>query len=457
MGFWEQLPYTNFHNLNLSELVKFVNATIARINEMSHSIEEQNQNIEDFKTYVMDYLNNLNVTQDVRDYIDELITNGTMRDIVDIASRTVNVDWTNRKALFLGDSYMTGWYPGGWASPTFVDTIANILKLGEYWNYSDGGTGFSYARPRHYLELFTNFTVDHPDKTPTDIFIMGGYNDNTETASDIIDSNVNPYNGYKTIDAMKTAFPDALIHIAYIGRGAGNNLPRSELSTINKTAVYYQTIANYRQCHYIPNCEVWLHDYRGLGTDGIHPNQSGHDQIGLYCAETLLYGYFQYANIGNWHRMECEHTTAGTDCTQLAPAFGSFPIFEQLTNEGVIIQGRNALLSFYGTPLTDVSFHGYRARSICLGKYTGSDNCRNFISNFGSTNDIAIPMTVNMLADIGNGFETLQVPCALTFEENGALTIRAMLASSSFNYLEHVQVGAFILPAFEYTIPLNAC
>lgn len=457
MGLFEQLPYTNFSNLNLGELVKFINETLKKIENMSLDITAQNAAIAEFKQYVLDYLDNLNVEQDVRDYIDELITNGTLRDIIDESNRLRSVDWTNRKCLFLGDSYMTGWYPGGVASPTFVDTIASILKIGEYWNYSEGGTGFSYARPHHYLELFNNFTVEHPDKTLTDIFIMGGYNDNTETASDIIDSNVNPYNGYKTIDAMKKAFPNALIHIAYIGRGAGNNLARSELATINKTATYYQTIANYRQCHYIPKSELWLHDYRGLGSDGIHPNQSGHDQIGLYCAETLMYDYFQYTNIGNWHRMECEHTTDGTDCTQLAPAFGSFPIFEQLTNEGVILQGRNSLLSFYGSPLTDVSFHGLRARSICLGKYTGSENCRNFISNFGSTNEIAIPMTINILADIGDGFKTMQVPCALTFEENGALTIRAMLASSSFNYLEHVKVGAFILPAFEYTIPLNAC
>lgn len=458
MGFWEQLPYTNFHDLNLTELVKFINETIKKINEMSADIAEQNQVIEDFKTYVMNYLNNLNVTQDVRDYIDELITNGTMRDIIDESNRLSNVDWSNRRCLFLGDSYMTGWSPDGDVTTKFVEIIANELHVSAYWNYSQGGAGFSYNRPIHYVELFNNFVSDHPNEEVTDIFIMGGYNDNTETRTDIINSSVNPYNGYETIDAIRTVYPNALIHIAYIGRGTGVNTARSGIEAIEKCANYYMEIARDKNCNYIARSEYMLHDYRGLSSDGIHPNQSGHDQIGYYTASVLLYGYYQYSNIGEWHRLSIDNSISGTTKTKLAPAFSPVPFFEKLTNEGVIIQGRYSTVNLIGSPITGVTFDGSSPdTSICFGKICGNSNCRNFIGNFGSTNEIVIPVNAQVMFTSGGGNDFVNYEATLVIDDDGTLYLNICHLTTAISFPGAGSVKFIIIPAFEYTIPLNAC
>ena len=458
MGFWEQLPYTNFHDLNLSELVKFVNATIARINEMSHSIEEQNQNIEDFKTYVMDYLNNLNVTQDVRDYIDELITNGTMRDIVDESNRLARVDWSNRVCVFLGDSYMTGWHADGTASPTYVETMCNLLNISSYYVYATGGVGFSYARGTHYIELFANFVSDHPDVIPTDVFIIGGYNDNTESRNDILNSVANPYNAEQTFNSIKNTFPGCLIHVAYIGRGAGVNTARSKIDAINKCAVTYQMACRMFGGEYIAKSELMLHNYKGLSSDGIHPNQQGHNAIGHYLADVLLYGYYQYEEVADWHKLDIEYSISGTSKTVIYPVSGTnWSIWENLTNEGVTIQTRTVLYNFTGTPISSMLMDGKKnTASICLGKICGSSACRNYICNFSDANEIAIPINVYVGYNDGS-YKPLPTSANLLIDTDGTLSLVFTTMQNSYAYPTINNVCGFTLPALEFTIPLALC
>lgn len=167
MGFWEQLPYTNFHDLNLTELVKFVNETIKKINEMSADIVEQNQVINDFKNYVMDYLNNLDVEQDVKDYIDELISNGTMATLVN-------------KSIFSGKNIV--WYGDSWGTTAdnpvqkFIDeytdtTVTNRCIGGTLMTRSTEFPGYEY-NSGYQLITSANDLADFDY-----IFIMYGVND----------------------------------------------------------------------------------------------------------------------------------------------------------------------------------------------------------------------------------------------------------------------------------------
>lgn len=458
MGLFEQLPYTNFHDLNLTELIKFVNETIKHIHEMDLAIEEQNTVINDFKNYVMDYLNNLNVTQDVRDYIDELITNGTMRDIIDESSRFVNTDWSNRRCLFLGDSYMTGWTPDNDVTDKFVDIIASILNLSAHWNYSVGGVGFSYARPYHYLEMFNNFLSDHPNEEVTDVFIMGGYNDNTEGRLDIVSSSANPYNGHVTISSIRAVYPKAQIHIAYIGRGAGVNTARSYIANINKCARYYKDIARDMNCDYINGSEFMLHDYRDLSSDGIHPNQSGNNHIAWYTVDVLLHGEFEFTNTGDWHRWELDRNLTGTNKTKLMPPFSVVPIFEQLTKNGVVIQGRQQTVNFFSNPVNGVNLDGSNYdNALCIGKVCGTSDCRNFISNFGNSNQIVIPIQMSSIYEISGVHTVLTNEGNLIIDEDGTVLLQVTHVLPNQTFPADSPAKFVIIPAFEFTIPLEMC
>lgn len=72
MGVFEQFPYTNFHELNLDWL-------IAEVKKLKNLPEE----FEDLKEYVYNYLSNLDIEQDVKDYLDEMYSDGRLQALIE--------------------------------------------------------------------------------------------------------------------------------------------------------------------------------------------------------------------------------------------------------------------------------------------------------------------------------------------------------------------------------------
>lgn len=360
--------------------------------------------------------------------------------------------WNDRTVVFLGDSYMTGWHADGTANPTYVDIIASNLQMGSYYNQSVGGVGFSTGRPYSYLDMFNNFRTAHPTVTPTDIMMIGGYNDNSESAADC------KANAATTITAIRSSFPDVNIYIGYIGRGAGANTARSYIDNINAMAACYMEIAMLNDCNYIKHSEIALHNYKGLSSDGIHPNQTGHNAIGKYLSLSLTDGYFKFnEEYAAWEPLVIDHTLP-TGSNKLAPLPGSTIWYQKLTKNGVIIQGRTGLVSFGSNPITGVDLSGSSiANSLCLGKISGNSNCRNFFSTFGSTNQICIPVGITLLADVGGGNETFRCPGNILINDNGGIYLKCTYISDAFNYLTNAQIAAYVIDSFEYTIPLDLC
>ena len=373
-------------------------------------------------------------------------------------ARSADLEWADRTLVFLGDSYMTGWSPNGTADPTFVDTLCANIGNDDYYVYATGGVGFSYARGTHYYELFARFMNEHPTVTPTDVFIIGGYNDNTEARNDILNSVANPYNAQKTFEFIRNAFPNVIIHVAYIGRGAGVNTARSGITAINNCAVTYQMACRMYNADYIAKSELMLHNYAGLSSDGIHPNQSGHNAIGNYLADVLQYGYYQYEEIGSWHHLNIDYSISGTNKTNLLPISGvNWNLWEQLTNEGVVLQGRKQLINFVSTPISSILLDGAKnTASITLGKICGNSSCRNYICNFLSTNEISIPMTI-YIGYSDNGLKPLATSGSLLIDEDGTISLVFITMKDSYSYPTISNIIGFTIPAFTYTIPLCDC
>lgn len=68
-------PYTDLHEMNMDWVIDQVKTAIAGYEGLSNDFN-------DLKTYVEDFINNLDIDQAVRDYIDQLVTDGTMEQIV---------------------------------------------------------------------------------------------------------------------------------------------------------------------------------------------------------------------------------------------------------------------------------------------------------------------------------------------------------------------------------------
>jgi hypothetical protein len=86
MAFFNRYPYTDYNDLNLDWIIKTVKETVETWAQYRDSWEawknDTDQAFEDLYNYVHDFLDNLDIQQEVRDYIDILVQNGTIRNLV---------------------------------------------------------------------------------------------------------------------------------------------------------------------------------------------------------------------------------------------------------------------------------------------------------------------------------------------------------------------------------------
>lgn len=86
MGVFRNFPYTNFHEMNLDEIIKLMK-TLTEEWLQYHTTwdewrNETNNAFEDLRQFVIDSFDNLNVTQAVRDKIDDMIESGEFENIL---------------------------------------------------------------------------------------------------------------------------------------------------------------------------------------------------------------------------------------------------------------------------------------------------------------------------------------------------------------------------------------
>ncbi len=75
MGVFRQFPYSNFHEMNMDEIIKLVKELAedwtAYQNKWGKLYDDTNQALEDFKTYAENYFKNLDITQALREVVEE--------------------------------------------------------------------------------------------------------------------------------------------------------------------------------------------------------------------------------------------------------------------------------------------------------------------------------------------------------------------------------------------------
>lgn len=185
-----------------------------------------------------------------------------------------------KKFLFVGDSYADGYTPDGDVTP-WQAIIKTKLGLADSQYVTTHQGGFGFGRPAEY-NYYTLISALANDSDITDIVIGGGYNDNGSSLVDITSGITNVYN------LCKTKFPNAKLHIAFIGWSKNANAK----TALQTTYVYYKRgCEGIADIDFMINTEYALHAYFSqYSSDGIHPNLAGQTAIANAIIECLEKG-----------------------------------------------------------------------------------------------------------------------------------------------------------------------
>lgn len=187
----------------------------------------------------------------------------------------------NKKFVLIGDSYTEGYTPDGnvtsWAQlfKTNLNIPSNRIAI-----YYKGGAGFSRNRANNFYQYITD-TILTNDSNVTDVLIVGGYNDNGESANNIKSGVAD------TITLLKTKYPNAIVHTGIIGYSNNASVNMNMRNVYLNT--FRATIEN--GAKYLANVENILHNpYTMFASDGFHPNQIGQTRLFEYITESLFNG-----------------------------------------------------------------------------------------------------------------------------------------------------------------------
>lgn len=186
---------------------------------------------------------------------------------------------TNKKILFIGDSYLT-MDNGTTGVIDYFKTISGITNV-IYNLYS--GVGFAYTVDnKNFVNLLNEVTSDND---VTDIIVCGGYNDQYVNPKSDILSAINNF-----CNIAKTKFPNAKVYIGCAG------FTMEEDKRYSCFEVYNQySLCNRYGAIYLNGVETVMHDTSLFvgGEDLTHPKEMGREMIATALHQSWKNGYYQ--------------------------------------------------------------------------------------------------------------------------------------------------------------------
>ena len=189
----------------------------------------------------------------------------------------------DRKYIFIGDSYCEGYNPDGnvtgWGER--LKTAMGLTNDNCIIKYK-GGTGFYHASDGKTFSTLLDEAGDGIDKTAiTDIIVCGGWNDNSESVSNVY------FNGVLALATkVATEYPNATLYVGMIGASNDADVKSRLQSVVLYSYQYGALRKNYR---YLNMVEYALSE-ANLASDGIHPNADGQVEITLAIKQALETG-----------------------------------------------------------------------------------------------------------------------------------------------------------------------
>lgn len=284
------LPQVYGDELSYYELL---NKVIEKLNAMGITVNE-----------LIDYVNSYFDSQDVQEMInnklDEMAQDGTLANIInqqifselnskvtelnskvtELNSKvtdntdTINSLRTNKKIVFIGDSYAEGYSPDGnvigW--PTLIKN--NVPTYTIYEKYEGGSGVVNRGNNGNTFEMLLTQVAssisNNERNSISNVVIAGGYNDNSSSDTDIRNAIVS------LSKKARQLFPNALLYYCIIGWSTNPNI-RNGIRTMATRITTNLTVP--LEMNVITSTMLCLHKYEFFDSDGVHPNQAGQNNI----------------------------------------------------------------------------------------------------------------------------------------------------------------------------------
>lgn len=316
-------------------------------------------------------------------------------------------DFSNKKVIFIGDSYGTGVTSAGTFTP-WTERVAEYLNIpsANYYSLCTDGAGFvsgSTIENSFYHHINTASTsITWPVDEVNMVIICGGANDYNFSSSLITNST---YNIPSTIELAHTKFPNATIYVGMISHNFAPAIKSYGFDKQLQTLKYYQQSARYGAT-YLTGVENALHDITLLASDGNHPLDEGQQTIAQSIVEALKTGSFSPCGITNnitiTPNTGITFTTSGM-LERLAPTAVEVSLSDCVIMIGSTVDVVNPIKigSFVPKYFTDDG-NNFGFRTCVQTQYTQNDNVTKgsaiiaMINGEGNTIDLYLDYHANM-------------------------------------------------------------
>ena len=186
MGIFRQFPYSNFHDMNMDEIIKICKQLVEEWAQYQADWESYRTDMDaafnDLKNYVINYFNNLDLDDAISDKIDSLVADGTISRLLEPMFTTLST----RLSIVEAEIAQMQPIPEG---STSADAALNNIKI-DYTGYEYDSPGNSVrGQTREVIEkfLYGNSTlINYP-------FMQDLINHNTITTGQLLDNTGVPY------------------------------------------------------------------------------------------------------------------------------------------------------------------------------------------------------------------------------------------------------------------------
>lgn len=391
--------------------------------ELENSLNALTKNVNDNKNETDNKISDINSKiSDTNSRVDT-----TNNNVSNIITRVTNLESTKsaldeRFFIFVGDSYMNGYTPSG-KIEGFADKVKRVTGLNGNI-FARGGEGFAKSGPYgNFLDRLKDYTGD--TGKVTDIIVIGGYNDQGYSYSEIGSGISNFYN------YMHTHFPNATLSI---GMNAWST-SSSKYNGIRKVLEAYTKASESIPFRMIKNIEYALHFSDFFSSDGFHPNNDGQNAIANYLVSWVLGGDINVVRGYN------------------QPTITSYSAFQLGTTSQFYTQLNNNVTEFLCSAQTSIkcnitqdNFNGFHANRHQILTLSGNTCIEG--ANFGEvlTTPSSCIATVPTLAKFGG--EWFNVSLTVELISSGLFINIMALAKDGSGYASGT-CTEFILPSFQ--------
>lgn len=407
---FENFPYTDFHNLNLDWVLQTTK-------DLNNKWDYYYAEWDSWQKSVQSYIDDLDYTKAIDDYMDALKDSGQLADILDT--------WlTDYGIITIGDSYGQGYTPDGNVKP-WCDILHEkyFPDATFYKNNSQGGSGF--GSNTHFSKLLSDTIATLTDKQKQQVkyvVVAGGWNDQF-VASSLVNSGINDI-----IDLM-SQLPNATLYIGWIATPIIGFTTRAKVSAYNEIKTLYAT--NWQRYKFLSGADSALRWTGVLASDNIHPNASGQASI----ADMVYKAMNGYAS---WDR-HGDFSLDGTDCT-----LSDYTMHVDITNNFAKCSFRHvaSFLDLAFKPVKKITNAAFKvmSHSLTFVNQQAKCTCQAVIHSASGYSACTAILTIN--------------PYDATQVDSGAIYLQLVDISGS-GYASWDSVDEIQLYGLEFNIPLD--